>query len=119
MKKPKITKEVESKKEVIENKNEEVAIEMDIKSKDFSSYQSPKRFKRVDEVESNKLIKKKELTDNSYTGTFGEQGWGFKANETLKHTRGKGFRHEKTKKKRGSYRGGLIDDSAVNSVKFD
>lgn len=32
--------------------------------------------------------------------------------------RGKDFRHEKTKKKRGSYRGGVIDN-AINSIKFD
>ncbi len=32
--------------------------------------------------------------------------------------RGKDFRHEKTKKKRGSYRGGAIDHS-VNSFKFE
>ena len=33
--------------------------------------------------------------------------------------RGKDFRHEKTKKKRGSYRGGLIDSAGVNSFKFE
>ena len=44
--------------------------------------------------------------------------WGEKANLDLKHTRGKSFRHEKTKKKRGSYRGGVIDMS-VHSIKFD
>jgi len=33
-------------------------------------------------------------------------------------TKGKGFRHEKTKKKRGTYKGGLIDDKQVNSYKF-
>lgn len=32
--------------------------------------------------------------------------------------RGKDFRHEKTKKKRGTYRGGAIDN-AVNSFKFE
>ena len=32
--------------------------------------------------------------------------------------RGKDFRHEKTKKKRGTYRGGQIDHS-VNSFKFE
>lgn len=32
--------------------------------------------------------------------------------------RGKDFRHEKTKKKRGSYKGGLIDNN-VNSFKFE
>jgi hypothetical protein len=29
------------------------------------------------------------------------------------------FRHEKTKKKRGSYRGGVIDPSATFSTKFE
>ena len=33
--------------------------------------------------------------------------------------RGKDFRHEKTKKKRGSYLGGKIDDGARNSFKYD
>ena len=44
--------------------------------------------------------------------------WGAKANHDLKHTAGKSFRHEKTKKKRGSYRGGNID-VGINSVAFD
>jgi SRP40, C-terminal domain. len=44
--------------------------------------------------------------------------WGEKANQDLKFTRGKSFRHEKTKKKRGSYRGGQIS-MEVNSIKFD
>ncbi len=44
--------------------------------------------------------------------------WGQKANDVLKFTKGKSFRHEKTKKKRGSYRGGAISTS-VNSIKFD
>lgn len=46
-------------------------------------------------------------------GSYGE-----KANNDLKNTRGKQFKHEKTKKKRGSYRGGPID-MRVNSIKFD
>lgn len=45
--------------------------------------------------------------------------WGEKANDVLKHTRGKSFRHEKTKKKRGNYKGGAIDSVAVHSVKFE
>lgn len=44
--------------------------------------------------------------------------WGHKANNVLKFTKGKSFRHEKTKKKRGSYCGGAISTS-VNSIKFD
>ena len=45
--------------------------------------------------------------------------WGAKASADMIVTRGKGFRHEKTKKKRGSYRGGKIDDMAIRSFKFD
>ena len=44
--------------------------------------------------------------------------WGERANRDLKFTQGKSFQREKTKKKRGNYSGGLIDQS-VNSVKFD
>lgn len=44
--------------------------------------------------------------------------WGERANEDLRFTRGKSFRHEKTKKKRGSYRGGQIDVT-VNSIRFE
>ena len=64
-------------------------------------------------------IKKPRLLDNSYEGTFGNSGWGAKASEKLLTTRGKSFRHEKTKKKRGGYRGGMIDENKVNSVFFD
>jgi hypothetical protein len=59
------------------------------------------------------------LADNTYTGTFGQAGWGAKANDVLSKVRGKDFRHEKTKKKRGSYRGGTIDSNAVNSIKLE
>ncbi len=59
------------------------------------------------------------LADNTYIGTFGEAGWGAKANDILSKVRGKDFRHEKTKKKRGSYRGGAIDTGVVNSIRLD
>lgn len=49
-------------------------------------------------------------------GAMGD--WGQKANDVLKFTKGKSFRHEKTKKKRGSYRGGAIS-TTINSIKFD
>ena len=58
------------------------------------------------------------LADNSFEGKAGSRGdWGEKANLDLKFTKGKSFRHEKTKKKRGSYRGGNIN-TTVNSIKF-
>eukprot|EP00924_Labyrinthula_sp_SR-Ha-C_P006842 snap_masked-scaffold_8-processed-gene-2.38-mRNA-1 protein AED:0.44 eAED:0.44 QI:0/0/0/0.33/1/1/3/0/211 len=69
----------------------------------FPEQKEGKRFKRVDDSYMHK-IKNNKLKDNSYIGTFGSDGWGSKANDKLKYTRGKGFRHEKTKKKRGSYR---------------
>jgi len=43
--------------------------------------------------------------------------YGHKAHNDLIITKGKGFRHEKTKKKRGSYRGGKIDTESY-SIKF-
>lgn len=59
------------------------------------------------------------LADNSFTAKGGSRGdWGEKANDVLKFTKGKSFRHEKTKKKRGSYRGGAIS-TTINSIKFD
>lgn len=59
------------------------------------------------------------LANNSFDAKLGAHGdWGQKANDVLRFTKGKSFRHEKTKKKRGSYRGGAISTS-VNSIKFD
>ena len=45
--------------------------------------------------------------------------WGSRASQDLIVTKGKSFRHEKTKKKRGSYKGGPIDTGGVYSIKFD
>jgi hypothetical protein len=59
------------------------------------------------------------LADNTYAGTFGASGWGARASEVLVKVRGKDFRHEKTKKKRGTYRGGAIDAHTINSIKLD
>lgn len=59
------------------------------------------------------------LADNSFDAKLGSNGdWGQKANDVLRFTKGKSFRHEKTKKKRGSYRGGAIS-TTINSIKFD
>ncbi|XP_068332721.1 uncharacterized protein [Pyrus communis] len=74
-------------------------------------------FQRVkaDEVE---FVDEK-LRDNSYWAKDGaEIGYGAKAQEILGQVRGRDFRHEKTKKKRGSYRGGQIDQQS-HSVKFN
>lgn len=70
---------------------------------------------KIDEVE----FADEKLQDNSYWAKDGaEIGYGAKAQEVLGQVRGRDFRHEKTKKKRGSYRGGMIDLQS-HSVKFN
>lgn len=48
---------------------------------------------------------------------FGEAGYGAKANKVLATVKGKDFRHEKTKRKRSTYRGGQITMQS-NSFKY-
>ncbi|KAK9931465.1 hypothetical protein M0R45_018739 [Rubus argutus] len=70
---------------------------------------------KVDEV----VFTDEKLKDNSYWAKDGaEIGYGAKAQEILGQVRGRDFRHEKTKKKRGTYRGGQIDLQS-HSVKFN
>jgi len=57
-----------------------------------------------------------EFSDNSYWAKGGDK-YGEKANEDLGKVHGKGFRAAKTKKKKGSYKGGPIE-RGVKSVKF-
>ncbi|MED6207561.1 hypothetical protein PIB30_036890 [Stylosanthes scabra] len=76
-----------------------------------------KAFQRV-QVEKVQFADER-LQDNSYWAKSGaESGYGAKAEEILGQVRGRDFRHEKTKKKRGSYRGGQIDLES-HSVKFN
>ncbi|NXD15100.1 NOLC1 protein, partial [Nothocercus nigrocapillus] len=75
---------------------------------------SPFRRVREEEIELDARV-----ADNSFDAKKGAAGdWGEKANNILKFTKGKSFRHEKTKKKRGSYCGGTIS-TQVNSIKFE
>lgn len=75
-----------------------------------------KSFQRVEVKEVN--FSDPRLQDNSYWGKDGaENGYGAKAQEVLGQVKGKDFRHEKTKKKRGSYTGGMIDLQS-HSIKF-
>ena len=76
-------------------------------------------FSRVDATAAAALIKDERLADNSYRGACGAAGWGSKANDTLMKVKGDRFRHEKTKKKRGAYRGGTIDVNEDNTIRFD
>lgn len=49
---------------------------------------------------------------------FGDEGYGAKADKVLSTVRGKDFRHEKTKRKRGNYKGGSIT-LASHSFKYN
>ncbi|KAK6126566.1 hypothetical protein DH2020_039677 [Rehmannia glutinosa] len=74
-------------------------------------------FQRV-KVEEVEFVDER-LQDNSYWAKDGaETGYGAKAQEVLGQVKGRDFRHEKTKKKRGSYRGGQIDLHS-HSIKFN
>merc|ERR1711874_86030 len=88
-------------------------IEDDVKAKFAEKKRSNTPFRRVvaETIEVNP-----NLTDNSANTSF--DTWGAKATADLIVTRGKSFRHEKTKKKRGSYKGGAIN-TGVASFKFD
>ncbi|KAL0646771.1 hypothetical protein Bca4012_045062 [Brassica carinata] len=86
--------------------------------KGLSNSKVPKKpFQRVNVEEI--VFTDERLKDNSYWAKDGaDSGYGAKAQEVLGQVRGRGFRHEKTKKKRGSYRGGEIDVRS-HSVKFE
>ena len=72
----------------------------------------------VRRVDVDEWTGKKGSWDNTYEGTFGEGGVGWKAQAVLGQVKGDRFRHEKNKRKRSTYRGGLIDDNKVNSIPF-
>ncbi|XP_020092368.1 lisH domain-containing protein C1711.05 isoform X2 [Ananas comosus] len=99
----------------LENKKNEESASSKARKKENASSEpkSANAFRRVkaDEVK----FADKKLQDNSYWAKDGaEIGYGAKAQEILGQVRG---RHEKTKKKRGTYRGGQIDLQS-HSVKF-
>lgn len=98
---------------VVELSNDDGGAIPSIPSKKLKKSESFRR------VKAEEIVVREDLKDNSFEAKFGAQGdWGEKANKDLKFTKGKSFRHEKTKKKRGSYRGGSINTS-VNSIRFD
>ncbi|XP_010539405.1 PREDICTED: nucleolar and coiled-body phosphoprotein 1-like [Tarenaya hassleriana] len=101
----------------VENSGAKSANQKSGKKQINGSLEPKKPFQRVN-VEEVEFIDER-LKDNSYWAKDGaDSGYGAKAQEVLGQVRGKGFRHEKTKKKRGSYRGGQIDLQS-HSVKFD
>lgn len=55
--------------------------------------------------------------DNSFQAKQGKDKYGEKAYKDLITVKGKNFKKEKTKKKKGNYKGGQISQE-VNSIKF-
>ncbi|KAG2310760.1 hypothetical protein Bca4012_025270 [Brassica carinata] len=104
--------------DVQENGNVETKSTNKKSGKGLSDSKEPKKpFQRVNVEEV--VFTDDRLKDNSYWAKGGaDSGYGAKAQEVLGQVRGRGFRHEKTKKKRGSYRGGEIDLQS-HSVKFE
>ncbi|KAJ3250557.1 hypothetical protein HDU77_006568, partial [Chytriomyces hyalinus] len=93
------------------------------KSKDLSGKaaavqsKTPERFQRIKAEEV--TFKDDRLKDNRFEAKGGAiSSYGMKAHQDLIVTRGKGFTAEKNKKKRGSYRGGSIDQESY-SIKFN
>ncbi|KRX24748.1 Eukaryotic translation initiation factor 2-alpha kinase 1 [Trichinella nelsoni] len=73
--------------------------------------EKPSPFRRVS---ASKNDLDEPFRDNSFKSKHDE--WGKKAYETFSTVKGKNFRKEKTKKKRGTYRGGRIDPNVTNSI---
>jgi hypothetical protein len=69
-------------------------------------------------VKNDEWLGKQGSWDMTYEAAFGEKGVGWKAQAVLGKVKGAKFTHEKNKRKRSTYRGGLIDDMAVNSIKY-
>jgi len=82
-------------------------------NEDTSFQKRNEPFRRVtEESVDQKLVTK--MSDHLATA---QDSYGERAKRDLGHLHGKDFRHEKTKKKRGSYRGGPIDTSK-RSINF-
>jgi len=73
---------------------------------------TPNRFSRI----KSDIAVHPGVASNEYNA--GEDNYGAKAHRDLIVTKGEGFRKEKQKKKRGSYKGGQIDFQ-TRSFKFD
>lgn len=98
---------------------EDTKAKVSLNLKDNQESNTPKTAKSFQRVKVEEVkFSDPRLQDNSYWGKDGaENGYGAKAQEVLGQVKGKDFRHEKTKKKRGSYTGGMIDLQSY-STKF-
>ncbi|KAI3754699.1 hypothetical protein L1987_54487 [Smallanthus sonchifolius] len=131
-----VQKEKKKKKKPSTDENETIQPDVTKKEK-----KSSKKRKRSDENENQNENENENVSNKQFDGETNEKleldgvkskkkhrnvtsedgaeiGYGAKAQEVLGQVRGRDFRHEKTKKKRGSYRGGLINQQS-HSIKFN
>ncbi|KAL9361682.1 hypothetical protein Peur_044467 [Populus x canadensis] len=103
----------------LEKNGEKSSLQQSLKKEKNGSVE-PKTVKHFQRVKVDEVVFSDErLKDNSYWAKDGaEEGYGAKAQDVLGQVRGRDFRHEKTKKKRGTYRGGQIDLHS-HSIKFN
>lgn len=76
------------------------------------------RFKRIDDEKWVESIKKQDLRDNSFWSKK-DDSFAVRAAQDLGKVRGRDFRHEKTKKKRASWKGCGEIPMTVNSIQFE
>ncbi|PHJ25506.1 c-terminal domain-containing protein [Cystoisospora suis] len=76
------------------------------------------RFKRIDDEKWVESIKKQDLRDNSFWNKK-DDSFAVRAAQDLGKVRGRDFRHEKTKKKRASWKGCGEIPMTVNSIQFE
>jgi len=123
-----VKKKDKKKKQTVEDRDEDdKGEEVDAKNSTPSSKQkkggATTPFKRIKEEDVSYMKVKggksevERLRDNTFESKGGDV-FGAKASEILVSVRGKDFRHEKNKKKKGTYRGGPIDMNS-NSIKFE
>ncbi|XP_011020074.1 PREDICTED: suppressor protein SRP40-like [Populus euphratica] len=103
----------------LEKNGENSSLQKSMKKEKNGSVE-PKTVKHFQRVKVDEVVFSDDrLKDNSYWAKDGaEDGYGAKAQDVLGQVRGRDFRHEKTKKKRGTYRGGQIDLQS-HSIKFN
>jgi len=101
----------------VAQENSDSGIE-DVKKTTLQPQSEKKKNEPFRRVKAEEIEVDPRLADNRFESKNGFDTWGAKASKDLIVTRGKGFRHEKTKKKRGSYKGGPIN-TGVASFKFD
>ncbi|KAL8272854.1 hypothetical protein Esti_003241 [Eimeria stiedai] len=99
-----------------DKQSEPESLEKTVPANGFSKNNGLKRFQRIDDSQWTASLPA-ELKDNSFWKKKNDQ-FAVKAAEQLGRVRGKDFRHEKTKKKKATWKGCGEIPMTVNSIQF-